>query len=177
MLLFECFSNGISQESFWYSDATRWTSIITECIYLSCYSNQLKIRCLPYNTYTKYLLPTVSRRNLKIKIFECNAFILFSCIIHLNYSSLYINILAKYPVWYTWDEHVHYQLPPTGSRYLPICVAWRMLSHIDGSVVHASSWNVFNTILCFSESDRAKEGDGFDQVGNNPCNSEFLLIN
>ena len=27
--------------------------------------------------------------------------------------------------------------------------------------------------LAFSESDRAKEGDGFDQVGTNPCNSKY----
>jgi hypothetical protein len=30
------------------------------------------------------------------------------------------------------------------------------------------------TIFCdFSESDRKNEADGFDQVGNNPCNSEY----
>ena len=29
-------------------------------------------------------------------------------------------------------------------------------------------------IFCdFSESDRKNEADGFDQVGNNPCNSEY----
>ena len=27
----------------------------------------------------------------------------------------------------------------------------------------------------FSESERAKDGDGFDQVGNNPCNSTLLI--
>ena len=32
-----------------------------------------------------------------------------------------------------------------------------------------------HTVIILSESERAKDGDGFDQVGNNPCNSTSVF--
>ena len=32
-------------------------------------------------------------------------------------------------------------------------------------------------LLLVTESTKAKEGDGFDQVGSNPCNSKFSSFN
>ncbi len=44
--------------------------------------------------------------------------------------------------------------------------------------MHAFSRWIVNELLMFvsfPESERAKDGDGFDQVGNNPCNSTFVM--
>ena len=43
--------------------------------------------------------------------------------------------------------------------------------------MRGNQFTEFNTCaLYIAESERKQEGDGFDQVGTNPCNSKYLCL-